>query len=84
MPRRPRPLIDFIIDLGKSKKLRDEFDDDRKRDKLLEKRGLARQPALQPGATVEQVKAAVIAEDPAGVGEIEFWILVGQAPIPNT
>jgi hypothetical protein len=77
-----RPLVDFLIELGKSEELRREFNDDEKREKMLNKRGLKGHKALRRGATLEEVKAAVFAEDPNA--QIEWWILVDRAPIPNT
>jgi hypothetical protein len=75
----PRPLTDFLIELGSNPGTRKRYTRDR--DKLLQQRGLAGNEAFKDDATVEDMKSAVIAEDPNGVKQIENWILV--ASIPN-
>jgi hypothetical protein len=74
-----RKLTDFLIELATNQGTRKQYTRDR--DKLLERRGLAGNSAFKDDATVEDMKSAVIAEDPNGVKSIEKWIIV--ASIPN-
>jgi hypothetical protein len=71
-------LTDFLVELGTNPGTLKRYTRDR--DKLLEQRGLADSPAFKDGATVTDMKNAVIAEDPNGVSRIEKWILVSSIP----
>lgn len=73
-----RKLTEFLIELGTNPGTRKRYARDR--DKLLEQRGLAGNSAFKDDATVEDMRNAVVAEDPSGVGEIEKWILVTSIP----
>ena len=73
------PLTDFLVELGTNPGTRKKYTRDR--DKLLQQRGLTGNSAFKDDATVDDMKNAVIAEDPSGVSRIEKWILV--ASIPN-
>jgi hypothetical protein len=73
-----RKLTEFLIELGTNPGTRKRYTRDR--DKLLEQRGLAGNPAFKDDATVADMRNAVIAEDPNGVGQIEKWILVTSVP----
>jgi len=85
MPPKPQGrLTSFLIELAESPELLAEFQDDDRRDDLLRRRRLHGNRALRKGATLEEVKAAVAAENPDLTQPIlEKWILVGRAPIPN-
>jgi hypothetical protein len=72
-------LTDFLVELGANPGTRKRYTRDR--DKLLAQRGLADSPAFKDDATVDDMRNAVIAEDPNGVSRIQTWILV--ASIPN-
>jgi hypothetical protein len=74
-----KKLTNFLILLSADSKTRDKFRN--KRAQLLEQYDLTGHPALQPGATVDQVIAAVEAE--SGVAQVEFWIGVDGVPVPN-
>jgi hypothetical protein len=76
-----RTLTSFLIALSDSAKLRDRFRDPEKRQKLLRDWELSDHPALQSGATLDQVRAAVAAE--GGETQVEWWILVDSAPTLN-
>jgi hypothetical protein len=74
-----RKLTEFLIELATNAGTRKRYARDR--DKLLEQRSLAGNAAFKDDATVDDMRNAVIAEDPEGVKRIEKWILV--ASIPN-
>lgn len=76
-----RNLTSFLIALSDSAKLRDRFRDPEKREKLLRDWELTEHSALQPGATIDEVQAAVTEE--GGLKQVEWWILVDQAPVQN-
>ena len=76
-----KKLTNFLIVLSADGKTRDKFRNSAKRAQLLEQYDLTGHPALQPGATVDQVIAAVEAE--TGVTQVEFWIGVDGVPVPN-
>jgi hypothetical protein len=76
-------LTEFLIELGNSPDLREAFQDESRREQLLEERGLAGHSALQPGASIEDVRVAVSDEQPGGEAGIEWWILVNSAPVAN-
>ena len=73
-------LTDFLVELGTNPGTRQRYTRDR--DRLLRQRGLVDNDAFQDDATVDDMRNAVIAEDPNGVSRIEKWILVSS--IPNT
>jgi hypothetical protein len=74
-----KKLTEFLIELGTNPGTRKRYARDR--DKLLEQRGLAGNPAFKDDATVDDMRNAVIAEGRDGVKRIEKWIIV--ASIPN-
>jgi hypothetical protein len=76
-------LTNFLTELSESPELREAFQDERRREQLLEERGLERHPALQPGASLEDVRGAVADEQPGGEAGIEWWILVDSGPVEN-
>ena len=76
-----KKLTNFLIALSADPKTRDKYRNSAKRAQLLEQYDLTGHPALQPGATVDQVKAAVEAE--TGLAQVEFWIGVDGVPVPN-
>jgi hypothetical protein len=76
-------LTDFLIELSNSPELREAFQDESRREQLLEERGLAGHSALQPDASVEDLKSAVEVEQPGGEASVEWWILVNSAPVAN-
>ena len=77
----PKKLTNFLIALSADSKTRDKYRNAAKRADLLEQYDLTGHPALQPGATTAQIKAAVEAE--TGLKQVEFWISVDGAPVPN-
>jgi hypothetical protein len=74
-------LTTFLIALSDSIKLRDKFRDPVKRARLLEQWDLTDHPALQEGATIEEIRAAVV--DETGLRQVEWWIRVAAAPELN-
>jgi hypothetical protein len=76
-----KKLTNFLIALSADTKTRDKYRDPAKRAKLLQQWDLTNEPALQPGATAEDVRAAVVAE--TGLDQVEFWISVDGTPVPN-
>jgi hypothetical protein len=76
-----KTLTSFIIALSDSRKMRDKYRDNNKRGNLLDEWDLTHHAALQPGATVEDVRQAVVEE--GGVAQVEWWILANQAPVAN-
>jgi hypothetical protein len=73
-------LTEFLIALSNSSELRDRYNDASSRDDLLREWDLERHPALQPGATIEEMRSAVAGEP--DVGEVpDWWILVDGDPI---
>ena len=76
-----KDLTTFLIALSDSVKLRDKFRDPAKRGRLLETWDLTDHPALQEGATVEEIRAAVVAE--SGLAQVEWWISAADAPVLN-
>ena len=84
MPPKPKPkgrLTLFLIELANDPNLLAEFQDDARRDDLLRRKQLQGNRALRKGATLEEVKAAVAAENDGDDSVIDIWILVGRAPI---
>lgn len=79
MPR--KELTTFLIALSDSVKLRDKFRDPEKRARLLEQWDLTGHPALQEGATIDEIRDAVEAE--SGLKQVEWWIRVAGAPLLN-
>jgi hypothetical protein len=71
------PLTDFLIDLGNDPQLLKQYT--RNRDNLLRRKELDRNDAFKDGATVGDMRQAVVAEggDP---GSIANWILVAKVP----
>jgi hypothetical protein len=83
-----KPLTRFLIALGHSGDMLRLYQDDSKRTSLLREWGLEDHPALQPGATLEDIQIAVdeehVGEDPgmivtpsvmaAGVPRPTGWI----------
>jgi hypothetical protein len=71
------PLTDFLIDLGNDPQLLKQYT--RNRDNLLRRKGLDRNDAFKDGATVDDMRQAVVTEggDP---GSIDNWILVAKVP----
>ena len=76
-----RTLTSFLIALSDSAKLRDRYRDPQKRKKLLEDWELADHPALQEGATLDDMQKAVAGE--SGTQQVENWILVDSDPVSN-
>jgi hypothetical protein len=76
-----KDLTTFLIALSDSVKLRDKFRDPDKRARLLEQWDLTDHPALQEGATIEEIRAAVV--DETGLRQVEWWIRVAAAPELN-
>jgi hypothetical protein len=76
-----KDLTTFLIALSDSVKLRDKFRDPAKRGRLLETWDLSNHPALQEGATVEEIRAAVVAE--SGLAQVEWWISAAGTPELN-
>jgi hypothetical protein len=78
-------LTDFLIALSESGDLADRFQDDARRDELLREWDLEGHPALQRGATLQDVQAAAAAEHTGGEELwIETWILVDEGPITDS
>lgn len=76
-------LTNFLIELSESPELREAFQDERDRERLLEERGLTGHPALQPGVTIDDLRSAVADEQPGGEAGVEWWILVDSGPVAN-
>jgi hypothetical protein len=76
-----RNLTSFLIALSDSAKLRDRYRDPEKRAKLLRDWDLADHPALQEGASLEQMQQAVA--DEGGTYQVENWIGVDSDPVSN-
>ena len=74
-------LTEFLIALSQSDDLRARYNDDARRDDLLREFDLQGHPALQPGATIEEMQSAVAAEGPVAGAQPDWWILVNQDPI---
>jgi hypothetical protein len=73
-------LTEFLIALSNSSEVRDRYNDDSRREDLLREYDLERHPALQPDATIEEMRSAVAAEP--DVGQVpDWWILVNSAPV---
>ena len=86
MPPKPKPkgrLTLFLIELANDPNLLAEFQDDARREDLLTRKQLQGNRALRKGATLEEVKAAVAAENDGDDSIIDIWILVGRAPIKD-
>ncbi len=77
-----KKLTNFLIALSADTKTRDKFRSSTKRAQLLEQYDLTGHPALQEGATADDVRDAVAAE--SGVQQVEYWISVDGTLIPNT
>jgi hypothetical protein len=72
-------LTEFLIQLSNSAELRERYHS-AERDSLLREYDLQDHPALQPGATVDEMRAAVAGEP--DVGSVpDWWILADQDPI---
>jgi hypothetical protein len=67
-----KKLTNFLIALNDSAKLRDKYRDPQKRARLLEQWDLTDEPALQEGATFEDIQTAVAAE--SGSNQVDLWI----------
>ena len=67
-----KKLTNFLIALNDSVKLRDKYRDPEKRAKLLQQWDLTDEPALQEGATFDDLKIAVAAE--SGSKQVDLWI----------
>jgi hypothetical protein len=76
-----RNLTSFLIALSDSAKLRDRYRNPEKRARLLRDWDLDDHPALQSGASLEQMQQAVAAE--GGTQQVEVWIGVDSNPVPN-
>ena len=70
-------LTKFLIALAHSPELMDQFNGtDEQRQRLLEKWGVQDEPALERDATLEQVQAAVEAENEGA--DVAWWIRFAQ------
>jgi len=72
-------LTEFLIALSGSDELRERYNDAGRRDELLREWDLQGHPALQPGATIEEMRSAVAGEPEVGA-QPDWWILVEQDP----
>ena len=72
-----KKLTNFLIALNDSIKLRDKYRNPEKRARLLEQWDLADEPALQEGATFEEIESAVRAE--SGSKHVDLWIRAAGA-----
>ena len=77
-------LTDFLIALSESRDLADRFQDDASRDELLREWDLEGHPALQRGATLQDLQAAAAAEHTGGELQIDNWSLVDEGPITDS
>jgi hypothetical protein len=75
-----KKLTNFLIALNDSMKLRDKYRDPVKRAKLLEQWDLEGEPALQEGASFDDIASAVARE--SGSKQVDLWIRsAGTGPL---